>query len=133
KSKRKRPVARQETAKKPVNEKREQQNQREIAKVTLAKDYVFDRAKISEARAAVVENALPAFKKAGKIAVQQSLQDNAADTVGVQAVIATIERPDAAEKACIINRNHERRKDHSDKRQDRPLPPDAHQYHDKTR
>ena len=76
---------------------------------------MLERTEISEARPAVVENALPAFKKAGKITVQQLLQNDAADTVIVQPVIAPIERPNAAKKTCIVNRDHKRRKSHCNK------------------
>ena len=55
--KRKRPVVRQEAAEQPVHQKREQQDEREIAEITLAEENVLDRTEISEARTTIVENA----------------------------------------------------------------------------
>ena len=130
--KRKRPVGRQEAAEQLVNKKREQQDEREIAQITLAEENVLDRTEISEARAAIVENAFTTLEEACEIAVHQLLQDGAADAVIEKPVIPAVERPNAAEKARIVNRDDKGRKSNSGQRQDGPLPLNAHQRYDKT-
>ena len=105
-SERKGPVVGQEAAEKPIDKKREQQDEREIAEITLAEQNVLDRTEISEARAAVIENAFTTLEEACEIAVHQLLQNGAADTVIEKPVVAAIERPNAAKKACIVDRDH---------------------------
>jgi hypothetical protein len=103
--KRKRPVAGQEAPEKSVDEKRKQQDEREIAKIALAKEYVLDRTEISQTRPAIVENAFTALEEARNIAVHQLLQDSAADTVIEKSIVAAVERANATEKARVINRD----------------------------
>src|SRR5262245_13921153 len=67
-SKCKRPVARQEAAEKFVNEERKQQDEREIAEIAFSEKNVLDRAKISAAGTAVVENVFTALEETCKIA-----------------------------------------------------------------
>ena len=116
KDKRKRPVVRQEAAEQPVHQKREQQNERKIAEITLAEENVLDRAEISEARTTVVENAFTTLEEACEIAGHQLLQDSAPDAVIEKPVIAAVERPNAAEKARIVNRDDKGRKANSGQR-----------------
>ena len=71
------------------------------------------------------------MEEACEIAVHQLLQDSAADAVIEKPVIAAVERPNAAEKARIVDRDHKGRKANSGQRQDGPRPLNAHQRYDK--
>ena len=106
------------------------QNEREIAEIAVAEDEHFERAEIAQARTAIIENGLAAFERLGDVARQQILRDLSADALIKQTVIAAIERPQAADEARIVDRDHEKRQSHQRERQDDAAPPPAHQEPD---
>ena len=59
----------------PVDQERQQQNEREIAEIAFAEHDVFERAEIAQAGAAVIEDFLAAFERAPDIAGQKLLQN----------------------------------------------------------
>ena len=69
---RQRPGHRQEAAKQRKDEKRQQQNEREIAEITLAEDDMLGGAQVAQRRR-VVEHGFPAFERAGDIAGEKPL------------------------------------------------------------
>src|SRR5262245_64029584 len=69
KSECKRPVAGQEAPEQFVDEEREQQDERQITKIALAKENVLDRTEISEARPTIAENAFTALEEAREVTV----------------------------------------------------------------
>ena len=104
----KRPTFRQEAAEQAVNQKWQQQNNREIAEIAFAEHNVLERAEISQPGSAVIKDFFAAFQRSVKIAGQQFLQNQAPDTVVEEPIIAAIEWPNAAEKTCIVDRDDQR-------------------------
>ena len=113
---RQRPALGQEAAKQGVSKKRKQENQGEIAKITLTEKNMFERAEIPQAGAAVVKNLFAAFQRAKKIAGQQFLQNHASDAIVKETVVAAIEWPKAAEETGVVHRDDQRGQADNDKR-----------------
>ena len=70
---------------------------------------MLERAEIAQARAAVIKDVFAALQAAGNIAGQQVLQDDAADAVIEQPIVAAVKRPHAAEEACVVDGDHQHR------------------------
>src|SRR5665647_2402043 len=115
---RQRPAIRQETAEQAKHQKRQQKNEREITKIAFAEHDMFERAKIAQARAPVVKDFFAAFERAPDIPGQKFLQNDAANTVVEQPIVAAVHGPHPAEEAGVVDRDHQERQDDQNGRQD---------------
>ena len=108
----------QETAEQFVSTMRQQQNEGEIAEIAFAEHDMLERAEIPQARPAVIKDFFAAFERTPEISAgQKFLQNDAADTVVEQPIVAAVEGPYTAEEAGIVDRNHDARQDDQNGRQ----------------
>jgi hypothetical protein len=94
---------------------------------------MFERAKIPQARPPVVKDFFAAFERAPDIPGQKFLQNDAADTVVEQPIVAAVHGTYTTEEAGVVDQNHDARQDDQNGRQQKTpySEPNEHPYNGK--
>src|SRR5664280_3476704 len=103
---------------------------RDRTEVAFAEHDVLERAKIPQARAAIIKDFFAALERAPDIPGQQLLQNEPPVTVIEEAIVATVERPYTAEEAGVVDGDDDAGQGQQQERNDRLPYSEPHQRDD---